>query len=238
MKKQNIVAITFIALLISTLNINLLAQCVDCDANSSANGNYASALGMSANADGQASLAVGLEAYANGNYSLALGKYVISSGASSVTLGRYLETSTSPAMIIGTGYNSSNYLVNSISNSLMIGFNSDKSTLFVKGATGIGYTGKVGIGDVTDPQAKLHIKADNGEAASLFLETYSFGGSNAADLWLGTQDYGLRAMYGKLYFNTGGNYIFNSANANVGIGVLTPHEKLEVNGNIKQSLGF
>ncbi|MEZ5081867.1 MAG: hypothetical protein R2750_00175 [Bacteroidales bacterium] len=71
MKKQNIVAITFIALLISTLNINLLAQCVDCDANSSASGSYASAMGMSANATGQASLAVGLEAYADGNYSFA-----------------------------------------------------------------------------------------------------------------------------------------------------------------------
>ncbi|MEZ5147619.1 MAG: hypothetical protein R2759_11205 [Bacteroidales bacterium] len=73
---------------------------------------------------------------------------------------------------------------------------------FIGGSSGIGSTGKVGIGDVTDPRPNYTSKPIT-EAASLFLETYSFGGSNAADLWLSTQEYGLRAMYGKLYFNTG-----------------------------------
>jgi len=195
-------------------------------------GNYASAMGMSSSAEGQASLAVGLEANSIGNYSIALGKYVTSWGASSVTIGRYLETTTSPAMVIGTGNNESNYLVNSISNSLMIGFNSNKPTLFVSEAIGLGYTGSVGIGDVTDPQAKLHIKADEDEPATLFIETHSFGGYNGADLWLGTTAYGLKAMYGKLYFKTAGDYIFNDEGANVGIGTLVPKAKLQVNGDI------
>lgn len=55
---------------------------------------------------------------------------------------------------------------------------------------------------------------------------------------MGTNEYGLRAAAGKMYFNTGGNYIFNSTGANMGIGVILPAEKLEVAGNIKQSAGY
>jgi len=231
MKRSAIFAVMLI-IIMSVITEKITAQCVQCDANSSASGNYASALGMSSNAAGQASLAAGLEALADGSFSLALGKYVSAYGANSVTIGRYLQTNTSPAMIIGTGYDNDDKLCNGISNSLMIGFNSSKSTLFVGGAIGNGYTGKIGIGDITNPQAKLHIKADYLEAAELFLEPDQFGVSNGATLWLGTKEYGIRARYGRLEFKVGndGRYLFSDGY--VGIGTTNPVAELQVNGDI------
>jgi len=235
--KSSLIFTVMIAISVAVIWKNVKGQCVQCDVNSSATGNYASTLGMSANAAGQASLAAGLEVLADGNYSLAIGKYVTSYGANSVTIGRYLQTNTSPAMIIGTGYDFANKLSNNISNSLMMGFNSNKSTLFIGGATANGLTGKIGIGDVTDPQSKLHIRADNGEAAELYLEPYQFGVGTGATLWLGTKQYGMRATYGKLEFKTSdnGRYVFNEGH--VGIGTANPTQILEVNGTFK-TVGF
>jgi hypothetical protein len=52
----------------------------------------------------------------------------------------------------------------------MIGIGSTKPTFFVGQSYGIEKTGRIGIGNVTNPQAKLHIRADEGEDASLLLE--------------------------------------------------------------------
>ena len=235
---------TFISIIISTalivLSIIVSAQCVQCDENSSATGNYSSVIGMSTIATNDGSFAGGYSSEANGALSFAFGNQVIAGATNSLVLGRFLETTASPSMIFGTGagLSPSEKLINSISNSLMIGFNSNKSTLFVGMSDGVGYTGKVAIGDVTDPQAKLHIKADDGEAATLFIEPHYFTAGESAKLRLGTMDYGISSGYGRLFFNTGGNYIFNSTDAKVGIGTNTPTEKLEVNGNIKQPAGF
>jgi len=230
---ETIVKIT-ITLVIIFSYFNAHTQCVQCDTNSNPSGNYASVGGMSSIASGQASLAVGLSTNAVGNYSIALGKFVTSNGASSVAIGRYLQTITSPAMIIGCGYNETNYLQNGISNSLMIGFNSNLSTLFIQKAQGVGYTGKVGIGNVTDPQAKLHIKADNNETASVLIEPSSSSGS--AYLWLGTSSYGLKYSPTRLEFLTGDKFVFYTGN--IGIGTYQPTEKLEIAGNIKQQNGY
>ena len=236
MKKQILKSIAIFIWMFLTLSGFAQSQCVQCDPNSSANGNYSSVLGMSAVAEGQASFASGLEATSLGNYSIALGKYVTSDGASSVTIGRYLEAIGSPAMVIGTGADQSNMLINNIGNSLMIGFSSNKPTLFIGKAPGNGYTGSIGIGDITTPQAKLHIKADDNEAAALFIEPHQWGGSYAAYLRLGTPDYGLVAAYQRLEFKTVGKYVFNDGN--IGVGTYFPTEKLDVNGNIKQTEGF
>lgn len=235
MKNQILKSIAIFIWIFLTLSGFAQSQCVQCDPNSSANGNYSSVLGMSAVAEGQASFASGLEATSLGNYSIALGKYVTSDGASSVTIGRYLEAIGSPAMVIGTGADLSNMLINNIGNSLMIGFSSNKPTLFIGKAPGNGYTGSIGIGDITTPQAKLHIKADDNEPAALFIEPYQWGGSYAAYLRLGTPDYGLIAAYERLEFKTVGKYVFNDGN--IGIGTYLPTEKLDVNGNIKTT-GF
>ncbi|HPE44187.1 MAG TPA: T9SS type A sorting domain-containing protein, partial [Bacteroidales bacterium] len=66
-------------------------------------------------------------------------------------------------------------LDNNVNRSLMIGFESTKPTFFVGPSNGINSTGRIGIGNVTDPQAKLHIRADALEDASLLLEASAGG---------------------------------------------------------------
>ncbi|MEZ5147453.1 MAG: T9SS type A sorting domain-containing protein [Bacteroidales bacterium] len=249
MKKK----ISFLILLgFSFYSVQLYSQsCTQCDNSGDPPGTYASEIGQGTTASGDYSFAGGINseasegvAFAFGNTAKALGAYSVAFGAvttanggNSYALGSFCSAIGTNSFVIGNGMNSSILFENTIGYSMMIGFNSDRPTFFIGKASGIGSTGKIGIGDVTDPQAKLHIKADENEPATLFIESHSFGGNNSASLWLGTQDFGLKALYGKLYFNTAGNYIFNSENANVGIGVLNPTEKLEVEGKIKTT-GF
>lgn len=140
-------------------------NCTQC--NNTTTGTDASAIGKNTSATGFVSFASGFEVYSPGDFSFGHGKFINGDGDYSMVLGQYAETSapSTLAMIIGAGNSNSNRLQNTFSNSLMIGFNSSKPTLFVKGAIGEGFSGKIGIGNVTDPQAKLHIKADANEDA-------------------------------------------------------------------------
>ncbi|MEZ5197837.1 MAG: T9SS type A sorting domain-containing protein [Bacteroidales bacterium] len=219
--------------------------------NTTTNGTYSSAIGLNNDADGanafvgggnskahgQNSFAFGNSAEATATDAISLGLSAKSNGVASFTIGSYLTAQGTNSFIIGKGITSIYRLNNTIPNSIMFGMNATKPTLFISPTYGLDKTGKVAIGNMTNPQAKLHIKADDGEQAALFIEPYTFGGTYDAELWMGTSDYGLRAAYGNLYFNTDGHYIFNSADANMGIGVLLPTEKLEVNGKVK-STGF
>ena len=70
------------------------------------------------------------------------------------------NTTAINSIVMGLGcINTSDYLVNNIPNSLMIGFNSDKPTLYVGPSNGIGTTGNVGIGTSTTT-AKIDIVSD------------------------------------------------------------------------------
>jgi len=165
---------------------------------SEATGNYAIAYGNEALASGLGSIALGYKVTASGLNSVALGENVkatmrssfvagrnsqannisavalghqaFADGGSSVAIGNYVQTSASEAFAFGSGAGSVK-LVNSNPSSLMIGFNSTIPTFFVSSSDGAETTGKIGIGNITDPQAKLHIKADENEDASLKLET-------------------------------------------------------------------
>ena len=166
-KYSFIILVTSTILLSST--IQLKSQCVDCN-NTSTPGLNASAIGNGNSASGNYSFAGGFNSSAEGTASFAFGNRVIAAGATSLALGRFLRTNTSPAIVIGTGYDIDNPLINNIPNSLMVGFNSNLPTFTVSDSWGISRTGRIGIGNVTNPQAKLHIRADEGEDASLLLE--------------------------------------------------------------------
>ena len=122
----------------------------------------------------------------------------------------------------------------------MIGFNSTKPTLFVSTSpSNLQYdlTGKVGIGNMTNPQAKLHIRADQGEAAAVFIEPYSWSSGAQAHLLLGNSNHGITADYrGGLVFRTQAAYLFNDGNVGIGTGLENlPETKLDVVGTVKMT---
>ena len=110
---------------------------------------------------------------------MGFGRFVKVYGNDNIGIGHHIRVNgNSGSMVIGSGIEGSHgdaiYLVNDSSNSLMIGFNSIKPTLFVSespnnyGQYIINRTGRVAIGDVM-PQAKLHIRSDMGEKAGIIL---------------------------------------------------------------------
>ena len=121
-----------------------------------------------------------------------------------------------------------NLLINSISNSLMIGFNSIYPTLFISQSPSKYTTGKVGIGNVTQPLAKLHIKVEHGEQAGLFIEQNNF---RMLSFYLGDINHGIKSADDiGLVFLSDNNYIFNDGN--IGIGTLAPEYDLDVKGSM------
>ena len=112
----------------------------------------------------------------------------------------------------------------------MIGFNSTKPTFFIGMSDGADYTGKVGIGNVSDPLAKLHIKADAGEDVDILLEPGSeykyarikFGGTSNRIEAKESSD---------LMFYTADDFCFSGGD--IGISTLSPTRKLDVNGTIR-----
>ena len=214
------------------------SQCVYCDGQGTVNATeFASNLGINNNADGRASIAGGFGARAIGAYSIALGRDVLAYVPSSFVMGSFLEAYGSNAFVIGEGYDNNNRLVNPIPSSIVFGFKSTAPTLFIKGADITiqkNRTGKVGIGNVTAPEAKLHIKSDEGEIASVYVQSNSWNLESKAEFFLGNKSFGLEAnARDGLVFNAEGNYLFGKGN--VGMGLLygeIPEAKLHVNGVI------
>ncbi len=124
-----------------------------------ARGSYSATIGMSNRTIGANSLAVGLA-----NKTI---------GATSVALGKFVWANATNAIVIGSGIdnNESKALINGYSGTLMVGFNSRRPTLFVGTSNGGVTTGKIGIGNMTNPLAKLHMLSDSNEDAGIILET-------------------------------------------------------------------
>jgi hypothetical protein len=140
-----------------------------------ASGTNSSAIGTNTTASGHSSFASGNLAIAQGNFSTAIGTGVTSNADGSVSIGQFVLSAGSYSLAIGRGISNDLRLTNGIPNSLLIGFNSDKPTFFVSETPSGFQTGKIGIGNVTDPQAKLHIRADEEEHATLRLEATGSG---------------------------------------------------------------
>ncbi len=134
------------------------------------------ATGYSSFAGGYRSYAQGSCSFAFGNRSQALqsnayvmGNMASANGANSLSLGFYTQANQNGSIVIGSG-NSSNAPLTSTIPGIMMGAGSSVPTLFLSRAIGSLSTGKVGIGNITSPQAKLHIVADEYEDAGLFLQ--------------------------------------------------------------------
>ncbi|MBR6091832.1 MAG: hypothetical protein IKQ09_03335 [Bacteroidales bacterium] len=123
-------------------------------------------------ANGNYSVAAGMSNISQGAYSVALGYGNKTIGAGAFALGRFARANATNAFVIGCGTDNTDAkaLINNYSGTLMVGFNSKYPTLFVSSSNGATTTGKIGIGNVTSPQAKMHMRSDSNEDAGLILE--------------------------------------------------------------------
>lgn len=121
---------------------------------------------------GNYSATIGASCESTGTFSFSVGYYAKANASSTLALGRYVKAKATNAMVIGSGTGNADTkaLINNVPNSLMIGFNSSAPTLFVSNSSGFNSTGKVGVGNVTSPESKLHIKSDANEDAGIILE--------------------------------------------------------------------
>lgn len=143
--------------------------------NSSNIGFNCEATGSKSFAGGSASIATGGCAFAFGNACQAnqtnayvMGNKAMAMGSNNLALGFFIESRQNGAIIIGSGENTYTPLITTVQG-ITMGMGSSKPTLFISKALG-SRTGKIGIGDIFAPQAKLHIVADYNEDASIFLQ--------------------------------------------------------------------
>ncbi|MDP3463181.1 MAG: hypothetical protein Q8S18_10355 [Bacteroidales bacterium] len=167
------------------LPMQLRSQCTFCPS-SVINGSSSSALGYGNSALGGSSTVIGFRSEANQQGSIAIGKDLV--------------VSRNYSIVIGSGKDETRRLINNIPQSLMIGFNSEYPTFFVSQPQAVYNTGRVGIGNVTAPQAKLHIRADAGEDADLFLEPT--GENQTAQIRLGQNNNISAKDNGNMHFET------------------------------------
>ena len=214
--------ILILALILSQTAFLVGQTCVVCDQTPLGFG--ASIIGNASSADGTGSIAIGTNAH------------TLSNATSSLAIGTMVKTIAGKSIVIGCGSGLTTMLTNSIQESLMIGFNSSKPTVFVS-RSDYEKTGRVGIGNVIDqfgvltPLAKLHLRADEGEEATFFIEPNNWPGGDFANLFLGNFYHGITADTNQgLHFLSQKDYLF--ASGNMGLGVEEPRAKLHVDGDI------
>jgi hypothetical protein len=203
-----------------------------------ASGQSAFSYGKLNQASGPFSIALGRESKALDHAAIALGYHAEAKVGNTIAIGKFVESTSSSAITIGTGTGTgSNMLRNNFSHSFMLGFYSNVPTIFVGPSDGAGTTGSIGIGNIgisnmTDPQAKLHMLSDIDEAAILKLEHRTTGTKRYAEIGLGTHRIRAGNTENMVFSTPDANKDFVFENGNVGIGVSNPSKKLEVAGDI------
>lgn len=139
-----------------------------------ASGYTSSAFGNSTEALGSTSFAFGFLSKALSSTSFAAGTYaeVGSLAYNGVAIGIKVTANANRSMVIGSGYYEKGggtpvALINNFENSLMIGFKSNLPSLYVGPSSGVGTTGRVGIGTTNTPTT---IGGENISAYRLFVK--------------------------------------------------------------------
>ena len=117
------------------------------------------------------------------------------------------------SLVIGSGISSSTKLYSDTDYSLAIGFKSTVPTFFVSQSQSSTKTGRIGIGNITDPSYKLHIKADDNEDATIFLQPT--GSNYYGKIFFGDESHSISAKTGEaltFFTETGQNFAFEAGN--------------------------
>jgi hypothetical protein len=199
--------------------------------NSIASQNYTYIFGYGNSAEYMHSFVFGLSSHALAASTYSIGEYNNTLSNQTMAIGRFITTTYNNTIIIGEGGDADHQLSCNVAHSVAIGCQSKYPTLLVTepGSNWPDYlnTGRVGIGNVTDPQAKLHMRSDANEAANLFLEPSVWDNNSNAEIWLGNQLHGISAEKNEgLVFKTEHYYLFNQGN--MGLGTDKPAAKVHV----------
>ena len=195
--------------------------------NSTTSGNFSFVYGQGNSVSQHNSFVFGKFSQVNGSTSFSIGQKNNVETSSSIAIGKYITTTRSNSIIIGGGKDEPNRLSCDVANSLAVGFESSLPTLFIGPASIPTGTGRVGIGNVTDPLAKFHIKADIDEPAIMFLEPSVWNNQSNVGIWMGNQLNGIKAEKNAgLVFKTEHFYVFNQGYT--GFGTEEPAAKIHV----------
>ncbi len=209
-------AFRLVLVLVLTLSITIVFGQITTVNNNVNLSKFASAIGKDNSSTGYYSTAIGRYNLATGNGSFSFGFTNNTVSDYSVAIGSYLKTTGNNSIIIGSGLQNTP-MENYIANSVMIGGFSNLPTLLVIGSSGMGTTGQVGIGNTGLPLAKLHLRADEGEDAAIFIQPYNWLDNQLAYLRLGDGFHGISANERDgLFFNTSSYYNFNEGYLKIG----------------------
>lgn len=155
----------------------------------------------------------------------------------SIAIGQYVgnDPAANNSITIGSGDItwSSGQLINTKPNSLMIGFNSTKPTLFISNSNGQNTTGNVGIG-TDEPLHKLDVRGHVGLIDHLIFNSTSTHGvinwPESKSLWFRTN-----ATPGDIYSYT--TRMIITGDGHIGIGTELPAQALDINGRLNVANG-
>jgi len=154
-------------------NITSRNNAIAIGSDSKASFSHSYVIGSSSESNGIKSVVLGSNSIAQSTYSFAIGYNAKSMFGNAFSVGNFVSSGATGGFVFGLGISSAEPLTNPVENSLAIGMKSTKPTLFISMSPESktnDRSGRIGIGNITAPQAKLHIRADDNEDASLLLE--------------------------------------------------------------------
>lgn len=177
--------------------------------------NYSAVIGSWSTADGLHSFVIGSQSKSLSNYGYIFGRSSKVQNSSAMLIGYYLSSGANSQIVVGNGLDTLQPFTCNQPYSLAVGFNSTVPTFFVGQSSGAGKTGKIGIGNITNPQVKLHILSDEGEAAELKLEHRTTGDNQIARIYLGSHKIEASSNSHMNFYTTNSSQHYNFYNGTI-----------------------